>query len=109
MQYKNLSSTHPREVTRILRRLWRVKVFDGPPLDDTPVIEKTVVAMNQIEANRMAGGELATRPEFLSYVTWPALDNPGGPVYRINNPTDGPYGDPIEPSVPIPENEGWDF
>lgn len=109
MQYKNLRSTHPREVTRTLRRLWSVKVFDGEPLDETPVITHTVVAMNEIDAQRKAGRHIAERPTFLHYVTWAPLDDPGGAIYRIENTTDGPFGEPITPSVALPEDDEWNF
>ena len=110
MQYKNIHSTHPNEVTRMLRRLWRVECFDGPAEEDTPTIEETVVAFNELDVHRLIGKrELVVQPEVVHYVTWPPLDNPGSDVYRIDNPTDGPYGKPIKPSIPLPVEEAWDF
>ena len=93
----------------MLRRLWKVKVFDGEPHEDTPIIEHTIVAMNEMDAHRRAGGDLAERPEFLHYVTWAPLDDPGGNIYRIDNTREGPYGDPIEPTVALPEDDEWNF
>lgn len=110
MQYKNLDSLDPQEKTRILRRLWKVQLFDGPAEDGTPIIEETIVAMSEMEVHRLTGSrELAHRPESLHYVTWPHLDDPGGPIYRIDNTTDGPYGEPIQPSIPLPESDEWNF
>jgi hypothetical protein len=93
----------------VLRRLWSVEVFQGPSSDNTPVKTETCIAMNESDVHRTVPGEFRSRPEPLFYVTWPPLDNPGGPVYRIDNTTDGPIGDPISPSVSSPDFEGWNF
>ena len=91
---------------RELRRLWKIEVYEGDPNDpDVTVRTETIVAWNQVDAIRHAGGKLAVQPEALYFVTWPDNNNQ---IYRIND-TSGPIGEPIEPSIGIKiiEDENW--
>lgn len=109
MNYKNIGG-NAQEKTRILRRLWEVELFDGDPEDplcDTKI--ETVVAFNHVDALRQAGGHAVEQPKFISYVTWPRIDEAEKLIYRIDNTTDGPYGDPVECTVEIAGQDPWDF
>jgi hypothetical protein len=92
---------------RELRRLWRVHVYQGDHnAEDAKTVESTVVAWNQTDATRAAGGEIAELPEPLHFVTHPDADDN---VYRIDDPNVGPIGDPITPSIvrADPSEEEW--
>jgi hypothetical protein len=106
MIYRNKGDKRGSE----LRRLWEVETFDGDPDDPaTLTVKRTVIAWNAVDANRHAGGRVASEPKPLYFVTWPEFE--GGPVYRIDNPNDGPLVDegPVVPSIVRagPDDEEW--
>jgi len=109
MNYKNLNNGD-QEKTRILRRLWEVEVYDGDK--DDPLCEtrtETVVAFNHVEAIRLVPGDIAELPNPICHVTWPRMGDPDGDIYRIDNTSDGPVGDPVKPTIALPEVDPWDF
>lgn len=95
---------------RELRQLFEMEVYEDVEKknDENPVTyTETVVAWNAVDAIRRSGGKAATYPEHKGFVTWPEAD---GKVYIINSPLEGPSGDPINPTIPIPtEEDTWDF
>lgn len=96
MRYKN----------RELRRLWEVDVYEGDPDDeDVALRTETLIAFNQVEAVRRAGGPVASLPRQICFVSWGEKE--GDPIYRVDSPKEGPAGDPIEPSISRVEEEYW--
>jgi len=88
---------------RELRRMWEVELYDGDKDDPNVTTHKeTVVAWNQVEAIRRGGGNVASPPVALYYVTWPDVKD--GPIFRIDDPKVGPIVvAEIAPSVAIPD------
>lgn len=119
MLYKDieLAKTDKTVRTRIMRRLWSVKVFSSDPhtkkgkvKQTLPAIrEETVIAHNATDAIQQLQF-VAERPEFIGYVTYP---RPGEDwVYLIDSPKDGPKTDEkIKPTVGGVGDTGddWDF
>lgn len=92
---------------RELQRLWEVEVFDGDPEDpDVTTHKETVIAWNHVDATRKAGKHVATPPVELHFVTWPDTDEN---IFRINNTSEGPVGDPVNPSMAVVDlsEEDW--
>ena len=90
--YKGPRDRHPR----LLRRLWKLKIYVGDEGDPGRSIrEETVIAFNAVEAIRRARGAVAEQPEAVCYVTW------DGEPLRIEN-TGGPTDEVIEPTIATP-------
>lgn len=106
MRYKNINSG-PTQRTQELRRMWEVLVYDGDPDDPNVTTSvETVVAWNAVDATRRSGKPVAAQPKALYYVTWPEYE--GGPIYRIDNPSDGAIKAAEEvPTIGDPEGETW--
>jgi len=86
-------------VTRALRRLWEIEVYDGDPDDPkTKTVKHTVIAWNAVDANRRAGAMNLVKPaKALSYVTWD--DEP----FEIESPKKGPSKKKVKPSIETTE------
>lgn len=111
MRYKDIDGGDPRAKTRELRRIWKVKVYVGDPDADDPETKiETVIAWNQVDANRKIPGQLAELPTLIGYVTWPRKGEEV--VYIISNTTEGPIVEtPITPTVGgvNDEEDAWNF
>jgi hypothetical protein len=117
MMYKDINNPNPSTRTRVLRRIWKVTVYEEEPNSkktgkakkNVKTREETVIAWNQVDANRKAPGKLAVPAEPIGFVTWPRDGE--SHVYMIDNPTDGPIEDePVQPSVGgVDDEEDWDF
>jgi hypothetical protein len=84
---------------RELRRVWEVEVYEGDPEDpDVTTRTETVIAWNQVEAIRRAGGKVATLPVSKGFVTWPQGQEKR--LFRIEN-TAGPTDEVVEPTLSI--------
>lgn len=95
---------------RELRRLWEIEVFDGDREDpECPTKVETVIAWNAVDAIRRTGDRAAAQPKALHFVTWAEDGDSAQRIFRINNTEEGPVGDPIEPSIALPEltDEDW--
>ncbi len=93
-----------RYKARQLRRLWEVEIYMGDPDDpDTPTRTETVIALNGVEANRLAGGRLVKPPKALYFVSWPK--ETGQPIFRVDRPDIGPIGEPVKPSTKTDQPE----
>jgi len=91
-----------------MRRLWEVEVFDGDREDpDCPIKKETVIAWNEVDAIRRTGDRAASRPKALHFVTWPNPGEDASKIFRINNTEEGPVGEPVEPTVALPQEEDW--
>ena len=110
MMYKDIKDPNPRAKTRMLRRLWEVKVYKGKPDAKRPKVKKeTVIAWNAVDANRKIGGQLAEEPKAIGYVTWPRSEEQKH-VFLIDNPTEGPEDAPVIPTVGgVSDEEDWNF
>jgi hypothetical protein len=104
MRFKNRED--PLGMTRELRRMWEVDLYDGDRNEpDCPIRTETVVAFNAVEAIRKCHGFfVVTPPRALHFVTWPELKKPGEPVRKIES-TAGPTDEVVEPTIAIPSNE----
>lgn len=104
MRFKNRAD--PLGMTRELRRLWEVDLYDGDRNDpNTPIRTETVVAFNAVEAIRkLHGFFVVTPPRAKHFVTWPELKKPDGQVLKIDT-TAGPTDEVVEPTIKIPSNE----
>lgn len=112
MRYKN-SNEGETAKTRELRRLFEVEVYvetDECDRNDPacPTRKETVVAWNAVDAIRRTGGKAVSQPVPKSWVTWPEYE--GGPIFEIADPNEGPNrAAAVDPTVPIPEQEEWNF
>jgi hypothetical protein len=81
-----------------LKRLWKVTLYDGDPDDpDTPTVEETVIAWNQVDAiNKCLGRKAAKMPEMICHV-YANANNPSI-FYRIDG-TSGPSEEIVNPSI----------
>ena len=104
MRYKNRED--PLGMTRELRRMWEVDLYDGDHNDpDCPIHTETVVAFNAVEAIRKCSGRLVvTPPRALHFVTWPELKKPNESIRKIES-TAGPTDEVVDPSIAIPSDE----
>jgi hypothetical protein len=94
--------------SRELRRLWEVELYTGNPDAKKPKTKKeTVIAWNNVDAIRRSGGQCASEPVSLGFVTWPPKENPEADVYFIED-TAGPTNKKAKPSIE-PEPGDWDF
>lgn len=82
---------------RELRRVWEVEIYEGDPEDpDVTTRTDTVIAWNQVEAIRRAGGRVVKQPVSKGFVTWP--DGREKRVFKIED-TAGPTDEEIAPSI----------
>lgn len=89
-------------ITRALRRLWEVEIYEGDPDAKTPKTRtETVIAWNAVDAVRFCGGKAASPPVAKDFVTW---DEPP----RIIRSTAGPEKATAKPTIAPPAEEDWD-
>ena len=87
--------------SRELRRLWDMRVYDGDPDDPkTKTKKETVVAMNEVDANRRTPGSIAEPPVELTFVTWPEPGEDDTEIFEIHD-TSGPTNKKVKPTIPI--------
>ena len=89
-------------MTRELRRLWEVEVYDGDSSDPhCPTKIETVIAFNAVDAIRKCGSSgVVKQPVALHYVTWPPLLKPTAPLLKITS-TRGPTDEEVAPTIAV--------
>ena len=89
-----------------LKRLYEIEIYEGDRNDpEATTRTETIIAWNHVDAIRRVRNPVS-QPVALHFVTNP---DSTGKIYRIDNTTDGPVGEPLNPSIaPIAvEDEDW--